>query len=711
MPKTFEKLIQDACFLHLNSEQISAMQHGEGPGLVLAVPGSGKTTLMLARTLFLVEQLNVKPSKILTMTFSKAAALDLNNRFDQVFKQTFPIKLNFSTIHRYCYGLLRKYQGHEAPWILIEGNPQVKSKRHLLAELYKEHMHESITEDRLEDLSNAISYVKNMLLHKDQFKEHGLTQSYLEDVFTAYEKIKLKHRWIDFDDMLTHALRLLQSNPHILNSEQSRYDYIQVDESQDISRVQYEIIKQISYPNNNLYMVADDDQSIYGFRGACPDIILNYNTMYPNTKTYTLSKNYRSTDKIINICNQLIKNNAKRHYKTIESVADVNHTDIHPVKIVTAETPEHQTNYIIDHLNRNDYGNTAILFRNNLSIIPVIEEFERKDIPFYIRDFNFYFFSHWIVKDIRSFFELSIIPTDIGVLERIYYKINAYISKKAIGFLHASGPGDNVFNKLCQYPELKHYQIEKLQDLRKVFSNISTSSPLRAIEIIENDLGYKAYLDSQVTKMGFSKEQIRHYFSHLKLIASNSKTLLAFEERLEYLKKHIQNSKFNNQSSAVTLSTMHGSKGLEFDTVFVIDATDGIIPAKKAIAKSDKGNEDMLEEERRLFYVSISRARYKLHIIQTRFLNGEYTRPSPFISELLEGNDNAVEQVMLNNTESDKVTLNFDFDIGDRLTHARFGPGILVTIDGDTLKIDFDDGQLRDLSYKVCAKNGLIALI
>lgn len=710
MQHSFARQIQDACFLHLNSEQLAAMEHSEGPALVLAVPGSGKTTLMLARTLSLIETHHVPARQILTMTFSKAAALDLNHRYNQTFRQAFQHQLNFSTIHRYCYALLRKYQTSEKPLTLIEGNAHLESKRQLLAELYREETHEFISEDRLEELSNSISYIKNMMLHTDQFKKHGYSQNYLEPIYRRYEAVKRKHQWIDFDDMLSYALQLLQTNKHILQQEQRRYQYIQVDESQDISKIQYEIIKHLAYPKNNLYMVADDDQSIYGFRGACPKIILDFESVYPNAVKYTLNKNYRSTEKIIQICNQLIQNNQDRHYKTIEPVVSQNPSDIHPVKVITTETVEEQNDYLIDHLNRKSYGETAILFRNNLSAIPVIERFERDGIPYYIRDFNFYFFNHWIVKDIRSFFELAIIPSDIEVLERIYYKMNAYISKRAVQSLYTHGAGASVFERLCQFPEHKPYQIERIQKLQAVFVKIAEASPLRAIEIIEKDLGYRQYLEDQVQNKGSSKEQIRYYFSHLKYIASEAKSLLSFEERLEHLKKSIYESRHNHNASAVTLSTMHGSKGLEFDTVFVIDTTDGIIPTRKAMAECDKGTNQLLEEERRLFYVSLSRARYRLHIMQTRFLNGEYTRPSPFLSELIENNENAVAQQTIKANTNGHSELHVAFDIGDRLNHARFGPGELIGVDGDTLSIAFDDGEIRDLSYRICSENNLLAL-
>jgi DNA helicase-2/ATP-dependent DNA helicase PcrA len=284
---------------------------------------------------------------------------------------------------------------------------------------------------------------------------------------------------------------LLNSNAEVLNRCRSRYKYIQVDEGQDTSRIQHEIIKLVSKPINNIFLVGDEDQSIYGFRGAFPDAILKFEEDYGKAKVFFMEENFRSTKKIVSAAGEFIKSNTERYDKNIYT----NREEGKEIQIKILDNEYEQLDFLVENLKNNgNYKDTAVIFRNNISVIPVADRLNKNEIPFYIRDSKSNFFNNWVVLDIVSFLNLSIWNDNIESFERIYYKMNSYIPKKAVEYIKGFSSGESVFDLLKQFQGLNSYQIKRLDGLKESFIHLSGMKPEHAIEYIERELSYKEYL-------------------------------------------------------------------------------------------------------------------------------------------------------------------------------------------------------------------------
>ena len=365
--------------MELSIEQKNAINHVEGPALILAVPGAGKTTVLIHRTVNLILNHKVSPERILSITFSRASARDMKERFIKNFKDISTIPIQFSTIHSFCFNLIREYAYmSRIKFTLIEEEKKQMNKYNLLKKIYLDINKEYITEEKLESLLNSIGYLKNMMLKVDDFVKHNKPDiDNFEAIYKTYEKYKRDNKLIDFDDMLTLSLEILHSNKYILDKYRAKYDFIQVDEGQDTSKIQMEIIKLLASPKNNLFIVADDDQSIYGFRGAFPKGLLNFQKYYPNGKLFFMEDNYRSSKNIVSVCNKFIKSNTMRYSKNIKTSNDY----VEPINIIKVDSITHQYSKLIEELKNNDLSKCCILYRNNLSSIGVMEILDRNQIP------------------------------------------------------------------------------------------------------------------------------------------------------------------------------------------------------------------------------------------------------------------------------------------------------------------------------------------
>ncbi|EFI42127.1 ATP-dependent helicase [Peptoniphilus sp. oral taxon 386] len=602
--------------MKLSDEQLKTTYHMDGPALVLAVPGAGKTTMLLYRTMQLIQN-GINSDRILTITFSKSASLDMKSRFKKLFPN-FKRELNFSTIHAFCYGIIREYSKLRGKtYRLIEENSI--SKFELLSKIYYEINKKTVTEENLEAIINKISYFKNTLLTPN---ETNTDIPNFVKLYNFYEQYKLKNGLIDFDDMITEALKILKTDDYIRAKYKNKFDYYQLDEGQDTSFAQFELIKYLCAPKNNIFIVADDDQSIYAFRGAEPNYLLNLNKIYKNLKTYYLQNNFRSSKNIVNTSNLFIKNNFNRFDKNIITQNDY----LEPVNIIKLSTNDDEYNYIYDKITSEPLKSYAIIYRNNLSSLGLIEFLERKNISFNIKGAKLKFFSHFVVKDILLILEFSNNLSDIEIYSKIYYKLNGYISKKHIDYLKKNG-GKNLFKTLLDYPLLPEYYRENIFKLMSEFKTLKNLDFKYQIEYILNELGYDHYLREYAKKFGFSYESLREFAHYLKYIATFEKNLDTLLARLKYL-EHITNTPKNSKSN-ITISTIHSIKGLEFNTVFVIDLVEGVLPSNKSHL------DDMLfEEERRLFYVAMTRAKNKLYLIYPKYHNNNECEISSFLTEL-----------------------------------------------------------------------------
>lgn len=616
--------------MELSNEQLNSINHINGPALVLAVPGAGKTTVLIHRTYNLIKNYNIRPEKILSITFSKASATDMKDRFYKAFPKLSNSRVQFSTIHAFCFSLIREFAYmNNTSYRLIEDEKNELNKYALIKKIYLAVNNDYITEEKLDTLLNLIGYVKNMMMNIDEFiKNNKVEIENLKTIYTQYENYKRRNKLIDFDDMLTISLEILISNKYLLEKYRSKYDFIQVDEGQDTSKIQLELIKLLAYPKNNLVIVADDDQSIYGFRGAYPKGLLDFNKQFKDGKIYFMEKNYRSSKNIVSICNKFIKSNTKRYDKNI--FTDNGH--IEPINIIKVQSPKEQYDYLIEHLKSKDLSQCTILYRNNLSALGVIDILEKNNMPFFMRDKKIRFFNHWVINDMINLMTFAQDTSNMAIYETIYYKIKGYISKKQINYAKNLNANQCVFDRIMDFPGINDFYKRRLRELKFDFKKLSKRRPVEAIKYIEYYLEYDVYLRENAIKFGYTYENLNSILFYLKLISEECEDLNDLIGRLKHIQYLCSNS--SNNKDTITLSTIHSAKGLEFENVYMIDLVDGEFPNSLSIESFNKGELDLLEEERRLFYVGMTRAKKHLTLITMNTINGNSKEASIFLSEL-----------------------------------------------------------------------------
>lgn len=673
--------------INLNQQQMEAVSHIDGPALILAVPGAGKTTVMVARNALLVIHEKINPHNILTMTFSRKAAQDMKDRFDTIYGTDISQKVEFSTIHAFSYRVynhfLKKY-GNQKP-LLLDSEETLEKSSIIISKIYQGLSGEYPSEDKVETLSSDIGYVENMLMTEEQAKKWCEENRYHFETYIAYKKYKKENNFIDFDDMLRETLNIFLEYPSELEIYRQRYKYINVDESQDTSKLQHKIIEILAKPRNNIFMVGDEDQSIYGFRAAFPQALLNFGHTYPKAKVYLMEQNYRSYKNITTAANTFIKQNKTRFDKNI--ISEKPEGD--PIKHILLPTLNDQYKYIAENIKKNqEYSETAVLYRNNQSAVAIADELDRNEIPFISSDENLKFFKHWIVNDIRDFIAFSKDSTNFNMFENFYYKINAFITKKVMNEVKMSFvEGKNPFDILLQISEDKrmYFTVKRIKEAFELIKHCT--NPSRAMEVIEYNLEYRDYLEFR-QKGSQGADSISNVMNCLKAIADNERTIDSFIARLEQLEYIMKNSRKNRSKniSSVKLSTLHGSKGLEFDHVYIIDMIEKIFPSASVIKQYDDGDTAAMEEEVRLCYVGITRARKTLKLISAEKVNGVAVQTSRFVKQII-------------NMEKswDKST-----PFPSEVRHRKFGVGKVVDLDykNDLITIDFHTHGKKSLALK-----------
>jgi len=697
--------------INLNEQQQKAVLNIEGPILLLAVPGGGKTTVIVSRCANMVMNHKISPESILTLTFSKASALDMKNRFHKVFGTEVGGQLNFSTIHSFCYNVLRTYtqKMRIAFPTIIEDEKAPISKNQLLRQINQKYNEAYLSDDKLEELSNAICYIKNMMIPDNEIANQKTGVKNLAKILKSYEEYKLQNNFIDFDDMLTKTLDLFIQNKDLVNAYRSKYIYINVDESQDTSYLQHQIIKCLANPINNIFMVGDEDQSIYTFRAAFPKALLDFEKTYPEAQVYLMENNYRSVKSIVSAANKFIKQNNERYDKNMFSERD----EGTPIKSTCMNDKNEQYDHIVDVIDGSkDFFGTAVLYRNNVSAIPLVDALNRSNIPFYLREAKTHFFRHWVTLDIISFLDLSSDASNIDAFRQIYYKVNAFISKAMLEYAVSNViPGCNLFDILLEYPDINTKRNKKLLEIKLKLIKISKLKALEAIEYVVEVLGYGEYINNQSNDGTETADSLMQIISGLKSIASKTESIQDFKDRLEQLRQIMDNAKFNKGKNAVTLSTIHSSKGLEFDRVIIIDLFDGQFPSASSISDFKVGDSALMEEEVRLFYVGVTRARHQLELISASMLDGRKVKPSRFIEQFL---------------AAAKVEGKWEIDLGQYcdlgpitekglylempVAHKKFGVGNIrfINLQADLLEVLFKDVGLKNFSLKFCVKGGMI---
>jgi DNA helicase-2/ATP-dependent DNA helicase PcrA len=714
----------------LNEVQKQAVLHTEGPLLLLASPGSGKTTTLIMRIGYLIEERAVTPSRIKAVTFSRASAADMKERFQRFFPDL--PSVNFSTIHSLAFEVVREhfrktrmdYQIIEGDIHLVEegeadsANPPLHKKL-ILRKLFQSLVGENMTDDQMDELTTYISFIKNKMIPEDQWSMVKCEVPQAARILQEYEMFKqsgANRLLLDYDDMLTTGNAILERDRELLRKHQQRYDYLLTDESQDTSMVQHAIIEKLARKHGNLCVVADDDQSIYSWRGAEPSYLLNFRDVYPNAVTLFMEQNYRSSPEIVNAADQFIKRNKNRYDKSMFTKNPAHQ----PIQITSFADYQNQSKYLVMEIQKVEHlRDVAVLYRNNSSSITLMNEFDRAGIPFYMKDTDNRFFSHWAVKDILNFMRMTFTDKRFDILEEIYRKLNGYITKQQMAELKEIGNRESVFDNLLNYVQLQDYQRKQLQECKETFQQMKGMPPLQAIQVIRNKLGYEKAIGKLSERLGFNKEYLIGILNTLEEIANTLETMEDFAKRLKYLESVLKSSKSNKDHNAVTFSTFHSAKGLEFKRVYMIDLIDGVMPSSNDIEKNGVGNAALMEEAVRLFYVGMTRAKLDLELITYKERDGEKVTESRFVSgirHILRPSQPIEKQPVSTKVRIEKraaphnpnaIKSEAELRSSKTVKHRNLGHGEIVQINGDHIHLRFEKG-VKILSIPVCMEMGLL---
>ncbi len=672
---------------NLNNNQLSAVKHINGPCMVLAGPGSGKTRVITYRIANMVINENIKPTSILAISFTKASSIEMKNRALSLSNDHRMDKVNYGTFHSIFFKILRYFEKYNLESILDE-----KTKRMVLKQILKKLEVENGEDDEvIGQVINEISYVKNELMDKIDFKSDILRKDEFIQAYNLYEEHKAQLNKIDFDDMLIKTYNLLKYNKAALDMVRNVYKYILVDEFQDINRVQFEVLKLISTPNNNIFVVGDEDQSIYGFRGARPDFLLQFENYFNNTTKILLDINYRSKNEIIDIANRLIEKNKNRYDKVIKC----NQGNGAKVSYISPEDSEEEALYIakdiLEEIKKEhvEYTNFAVIYRTNIQSRALVDVFMDMRIPFVVKDAVVTIYDHWAAQDVLAYLRIGLNPKSNKDWIRIINKPFRYISRDSINMIKDE---DDFINALINKCDLKPKQIKTINDLDIDLSYLKTLNPKNAISYIRSSLDYDRYILDYCSNRKIKANGLVEILNELESSATNFKTIEEYLNHIERVKSELLDNKQNKNTDGVIFTTMHSAKGLEFKNVYVIGVNEGTIPHEKSYDLEDKEKRlEQIEEERRLMYVAITRAEENLYISSPINKYGKKVSKSRFIDDIKAPTKE----------EMDNIT------IGDKIYHKKFKEGTVIKKDRNLIKAKFNDGE-RTFDYKLCLTKDMI---
>lgn len=607
-----------------NSAQNRAISHDKGPMMLLAGPGSGKTTTITKRVVNLIQEKKVTPSSILVVTFTKAAAREMKERFLRLCKEknvNAPYEqVTFGTFHGVYYTIL-KYAYHlNAQNILSE-----ERKYDILKEIvYRQKLTIEDEKEFFQGLVQEISMVKNGRIPLEHYYSANCPDDTFRAIYQAYVKRCKTSKLLDFDDILLYTYELLTNRNDILRSWQKRFSYILVDEFQDINQLQYDVVKLLAKPEDNLFIVGDDDQSIYAFRGAKPEIMLHFPEDYLDAKTELLACNYRSASTIVELSQKVISENSRRYKK--ELFAD--RMGGNPVIIQAFEDGKQEEVYVKNQVQKLlkegiPYEEMAVLYRTNSGARFLVETLMRYQIPFCMRDTLPNLYEHWIAQDVISYIRIAMGERSRREFLRIMNRPNRYFSRDALDDAQVS------FEGLRWFYEEKDWMCDRIDKLEEDLNTLKRMTPYGAINYIRYGIGYEEYLKEYAQYRKIKTEELFEVMEELALSAKGFKSFsdwfVHIEEYTQQLKE--QAKKQASEKKGITISTLHSIKGLEFDAVFLMDVNEGSLPYHKAVTESS------IEEERRLFYVGITRARKFLWILYAKNRHDKELEVSRFLTE------------------------------------------------------------------------------
>ena len=608
--------------MQVDSAQKKAIEHDRGPMLVLAGPGSGKTLVITRRTQWLIEKAGVAPGNILVVTFTRAAAGEMRSRFDRLMGGRH-LPVSFGTFHAVFFTILKYAYQYKVENILTEDE-----KYTILRDIVHSIDFDMDDEkDFLMNIAGEISRVKGDMMPLEHFYSVNCSKDVFDEIYEAYNKKLQRMRRLDYDDMLVQTWQLFKDHPDILKAWQKKYTYILIDEFQDINRIQYEIIRMLAKQEDNLFVVGDDDQSIYRFRGAKPEILLGFTKDYPEAKLTVLNHNYRSTGAIVKRAETLIRHNEQRYEKNMKAARDMGEEVL--VKAFVKPTDQYlkMIREIVDMHEKKDipWEEIAIIFRTNVQMSGLVEQLMVYNVPFVMKDSVPNIYQHWIAKDIFAYMNISFGENRREEYLRIINRPNRYISRSYLD-------EDPVnLNNVKDYLENCDWMLERVEQLEYDLYMLASMGPYAAIQYIRQSIGYDEYLKEYAAYRGIKSEDLLEVLDEL---MDKSHAYKTWDEWFKAIDQYSETLKFRSrqkfeESEGIRLLTMHGAKGLEYDVVYIPDANVGMMPHKKALTASDQ------EEERRMFYVAMTRAKNELRIYFTRERYGKAAEMSPFIGEFL----------------------------------------------------------------------------
>ena len=602
-----------------NTSQIRAISHFKGPCLTLAGPGSGKTAVITERTRHLIEQYKVNPSNILVITFTKAAALEMKTRFQKLMGEgSYPV--TFGTFHAVYFSILKHAYHYNAGNIIRE-----EQKYALMRELVQKHRLEY--EDEAEFVTSIlgeISMVKNTGVSIQNYYSTNCAEHIFRKIYGEYHEYLYQHKLIDFDDMLVYTYELFRERKDILGAWQKKYQYILIDEFQDINKIQFDIVKMIAAPENNLFVVGDDDQSIYRFRGARPEFMLHFKDDFPDAEQILLDTNYRSQKNVVEAAQNLISYNKERFPKEIKAWQSPEQE----VEYAVFKSQKEECARIIwdiqNHMERGGaYRDIAILFRTNTQPQMLTEKLLEYNIPFRMKDAIPNLYEHWIAKDIFTYIRIAQGSRSRKDFLKIMNRPKRYISRDSLD------EEEVAFDVWEWFYEEKPWVAERIQRLEYDIRMLSGMGPFAAMNYIRRGIGYDEFCAEYADYRRMNVDDLYEVLDELQTSAKGYDTYDAWFDHIEQYGKELekQYQKQNENQESVALSTLHSSKGLEYDNVYIIDVNEGIMPYKKAVLDGE------IEEERRMFYVGMTRAKKNLHLFSIQQLNHKDTDFSRFIKE------------------------------------------------------------------------------
>lgn len=665
--------------MHLDKNQLKAVKANERNVLVVAAPGSGKTTVIINRIKYLVDEVGVYPSNIIVITFTKAAALNMKNRYINTFhKESSPF---FGTFHGLFYKILLR---EGANINIIEGYITNKIIEGVLRKYSDE-----VNEDRVKEAVNNISLFKTSGENINDFKP-SIAKDIFMECYDAYDKYKKENNLWDFDDLTIKVLELFKNNKRIREGYKRVFKYILVDEFQDCDDLQIEFLKLMTEgEENSLFAVGDEDQCIYSFRGSKPEYMVSFDKTFKSAKKYYLHINYRSNKNIIESSKKVISFNKERNKKDIQWYKDKDGIILCKGVYDERIQGDEISGKIRAFYNKSSYRykENIVLYRTNMEAMSVIDSFIRNKIPFTLLDKEYNFFNHFICKDLLSYLSLAMNPYDREAFINIINKPFRYVSKTSIAYIREYKYEKDTFDILIEKDDTPPFQRKKLDELKRDFNYIKKSSLSSWIQYIVTDMGYIDYLKTYTERFGGNIEDLEEIVEEFKMSASSFKTIFEFFEHVDEVGKKIEESKRNKTDDRVLLSTIHGVKGMEFKNVFLINCNEDTMPHSSS-------KEENIEEERRLFYVGITRAIDNLFLFVPKMRKGKFRDASRFIEE-----GGFMEIVKASHgLVKDSV-----------VTHKAFGTGKVVEVNGDEVGILFHDGMKRKFSAKVLLDNGLIS--